>query len=57
MPPRPKNFSPIEDQILSRAYVNTSLDPIKGNDQKAGDFWSNVRDVYNQLIQADTLWK
>ena len=50
---RPKNFSSPEDVILSTAYVNTSLDPIKGNDQKGGDFWYEVTEKYNSMIQED----
>jgi hypothetical protein len=32
--PRPRNFSNIEDQLLCRAYVNVSCDPISGTNQK-----------------------
>ena len=45
---RTKNFTPIEDVLLCRAYVNISQDPIKGNDQKIGVLWENI---YTKFIE------
>ncbi|XP_018466849.1 glutathione S-transferase T3-like [Raphanus sativus] len=42
-----RKFSPIEDKILIGAWLNTSKDPIVGNDQKAGAFWRRIVDYYN----------
>ena len=48
---RSKNFSTKEDVMLSRAYVNTSQDPIKGNDQKSGMLWKNVTIAFMELSE------
>ncbi|XP_020266391.1 glutathione S-transferase T3-like [Asparagus officinalis] len=36
------NFSPEEDKLLIAAWLNTSLDPIKGSDQKKNQFWKRI---------------
>ena len=41
-----RNFTKDEDFFLSKAYVQVSLDPIRGNDQKSGDLWSQVYKTY-----------
>ena len=53
------NFSKEEDLFLSRAYVNVSQDPIKGNDRKAATFWGVVKDKFNalQLMVTMMWWK
>jgi hypothetical protein len=50
---RPKNFTAEEDVFLCRAFVNVSQDPIKGNDQKSGDFWNNIRSTFMELYKAE----
>lgn len=47
------NFTKEEDFFLSRAYVRVSLDPIRGNDQKSLDFWTNVFRVFVTLYKAE----
>jgi hypothetical protein len=37
---RPRNFNKIEDQLLCRAYVNITNNPIVGTDQKMKHFGS-----------------
>uniref|UniRef100_A0A0D3CWV2 DDE Tnp4 domain-containing protein n=1 Tax=Brassica oleracea var. oleracea TaxID=109376 RepID=A0A0D3CWV2_BRAOL len=34
-----RKYSPREDKILIGAWLNTSKDPVVGNEQKAGAFW------------------
>lgn len=42
-----RKWSPKEDVILIGAWLNTSKDPIVGNDQKAGAFWKRIVEYYN----------
>jgi hypothetical protein len=39
IPSRTKYFTTAEDIMVCGAYVHTSQDPIKGNDQKLGILW------------------
>ncbi|XP_024009379.1 glutathione S-transferase T3-like [Eutrema salsugineum] len=40
-------WTPKEDVILISAWLNTSKDPVVGNDQKASAFWSRICLYYN----------
>ncbi|XP_024013382.1 glutathione S-transferase T3-like [Eutrema salsugineum] len=40
-------WSPVEDIVLISAWLNTSKDPVVGNDQKAGAFWSRIQGFFN----------
>ena len=42
-----RKWSPKEDKILIGAWLNTSKDPVVGNEQKAGAFWKRIVDYYN----------
>ncbi|XP_048622857.1 glutathione S-transferase T3-like [Brassica napus] len=42
-----KKWTPKEDIILIGAWLNTSKDPIVGNEQKAGKFWQRIVQYYN----------
>ena len=42
-----RKWSPKEDIILIGAWLNTSKDPIVGNEQKAGAFWKRIVEFYN----------
>ncbi|XP_024006882.1 glutathione S-transferase T3-like [Eutrema salsugineum] len=44
-------WTPKEDVILISAWLNTSKDPVIGNDQKAAAFWSRIVDYYNSSPQ------
>lgn len=46
-----KKWSPKEDVILISSWLNTSKDPIIGNEQKCGTFWKRIRDYYNSSVQ------
>ncbi|KAG7352962.1 No apical meristem-associated C-terminal domain containing protein [Nitzschia inconspicua] len=54
MATRPKNFTPIEDVMLCRAYVNATLNPITGTDQKMEVFWRGIKGKFDELYaEAD----
>ncbi|XP_024013668.1 glutathione S-transferase T3-like [Eutrema salsugineum] len=42
-----RQWTPAEDLVLISAWLNTSKDPIVGNDQKAGAFWSRIKATFN----------
>ncbi|XP_024009973.1 glutathione S-transferase T3-like [Eutrema salsugineum] len=42
-----KVWSPKEDLLLISAWLNTSKDPIVGNEQKAGAFWKRIQVYHN----------
>jgi hypothetical protein len=46
---KPRNFSNVEDQMLCRAFVNTSSNPIVGTDQKGKVFWATVKSKFDHL--------
>ncbi|XP_048604681.1 glutathione S-transferase T3-like [Brassica napus] len=46
-----KKWSPKEDVILISAWLNTSKDPIVGNEQKLRNFWSRIQNYYNSSVQ------
>ncbi|KAL0799186.1 hypothetical protein Bca101_054361 [Brassica carinata] len=46
-----KKWSPKEDVILISSWLNTSKDPIVGNEQKLGTFWSRIQNYYNSSVQ------
>ncbi|XP_024004056.1 glutathione S-transferase T3-like [Eutrema salsugineum] len=46
-----RKWHPTEDIVLISAWLNTSKDPIVGNDQKAGAFWSRITDWFNNSRQ------
>lgn len=46
---KPRNFSTVEDELLCRAYVNVSCNPIKGTDQKRTAFWESIKTKYEEL--------
>ncbi|XP_018436015.1 glutathione S-transferase T3-like [Raphanus sativus] len=39
-----RKWTPADDELLISAWLNTSKDPIVGNDQKSGTFWDRVKD-------------
>ncbi|KAG7366474.1 MULE transposase domain containing protein [Nitzschia inconspicua] len=54
MSTRPMNFTPIEDVMLCRAYVNATLNPITGTDQKMEVFWRGIKAKFDELYaEAD----
>lgn len=52
-PAKVRNFTKDEDLFLSKAYVRVSLDPIRGNDQKSQDFWSQVHRTFLLLYKNE----
>ncbi|KAK9935368.1 hypothetical protein M0R45_022471 [Rubus argutus] len=43
---RAKNFSTEEDKLLVSAWLNTTLDPIIGNDQKGAAYWKRIWEYF-----------
>jgi hypothetical protein len=43
-------FSNVEDQMLCRAFVNTSSYPIDGTEQKGKAFWATVKSKFDHLF-------
>ncbi|XP_013632690.1 PREDICTED: uncharacterized protein LOC106338206, partial [Brassica oleracea var. oleracea] len=37
-----RNWTPIDDLVLISAWLNTSKDPVVGNEQRCGTFWKRV---------------
>ncbi|XP_013704328.1 glutathione S-transferase T3-like [Brassica napus] len=40
-------WSTAEDLVLISSWLNTSKDPVVGNEQKAGTFWKRIASYYN----------
>ncbi|KAG7598253.1 Harbinger transposase-derived protein [Arabidopsis suecica] len=47
-----KKLNPADDEVLISAWLNTSKDPIIGNQQKAGSFWQRVGEYYAESPHA-----
>ncbi|WZZ10469.1 hypothetical protein YC2023_096390 [Brassica napus] len=41
-----KKWTPTEDVVLISSWLNTSKDPVVGNEQKAGAFWKRIAAYY-----------
>ena len=54
-PVRQPYMTPAEDELLARAYVNASEDPIVGADRKGSVFWTTVQQGYTQLFKESGL--
>ncbi|XP_024014250.1 glutathione S-transferase T3-like [Eutrema salsugineum] len=46
-----RKWHPTEDIVLISAWLNTSKDPVIGNDQKAGAFWGRISLYFNNSPQ------
>ena len=49
-----KAFTEEEDVFMTRAYVNTTQDSIKGSGQKGKAFWNNVDKFHKQSMIVET---
>jgi hypothetical protein len=47
---KPRNFSGFEDEILCRAYVSASTNPLVGTDQKLELFWKDIKKRFDELF-------
>jgi hypothetical protein len=47
---RGTNFSELEQKNLTEAWLEVSLDPIHGNDQRGTDFYKKVGDVFQEKM-------
>jgi hypothetical protein len=45
---RSKNFSDHEDEVLVSGWLNISLDPVVGKDQKGGRYWSRICEYFHE---------
>ncbi|CAN6363393.1 unnamed protein product [Urochloa humidicola] len=45
---RSKNFSVHEDEVLVSGWLNISLDPVIGKDQKGGRYWSRICEYFHE---------
>nr|TKW38516.1 hypothetical protein SEVIR_1G120100v2 [Setaria viridis] len=45
---RSKNFSDHEDEVLVSGWLNVSLDPVVGKDQKGAKYWSRIYEYFNE---------
>jgi hypothetical protein len=45
---RQKNFSTHEDEILVSGWLNISLDPITGKDQKSTTYWTRISEYFHK---------
>ncbi|KAH0992132.1 hypothetical protein GBA52_003615 [Prunus armeniaca] len=44
-PQRAKNFVVEEDMLLVSAWLNVSLDPVHGNEQRSSTYWNRISGV------------
>ncbi|XP_024006552.1 glutathione S-transferase T3-like [Eutrema salsugineum] len=47
---RRRLWTPKEDVVLISAWLNTSKDPVVGNEQKAGAFWFRIQEYFNNTL-------
>jgi hypothetical protein len=52
-PSKAANFVAVEDVALCKAYVNVTLNPIDGVEQKASSFWDHIHRKYCLLLKQD----
>ena len=50
---RGTNYTEDEDVAIMRAYMNVSLDPITGTDQKEGTYYARIWEVYQMKNPRD----
>jgi hypothetical protein len=49
------NFSIEEDILLVKAWINTSINPIQGTDQKGSKFWDRIWMNYHENKKENTV--
>ena len=52
-----RSWSPIEDVVLISAWLNTSKDPVVGNEQRSVAFWKRIAAYFNaspKLVGCET---
>jgi hypothetical protein len=52
---RPPNYSKDEDFLIACAYVNVTVDPIRGVGQKSDNFWTRVHDRFVILSRRHSI--
>ncbi|KAL1225554.1 Glutathione S-transferase T3 [Cardamine amara subsp. amara] len=48
-----RNWSPKEDILLISAWLNTSKDPVVGNEQRAAAFWTRIAAYFNSSVRKN----
>ena len=51
----PPNYSKDEDFLIACAYVNVTVDPIRGVGQKSDNFWTRVHDRFVILLRRHSI--
>lgn len=46
-----KNYLPVEDLCITKAFTNVTTDPINGNNQKAEVFWKKVYEKFQLFLK------
>jgi hypothetical protein len=52
-PSKAANFVAAEDVAMCKAYVNVTLNPIDGVEQKASSFWDHIHRKFCLLLKPD----
>ena len=47
------NYTPLEDTLICKAWVNVSQDAIKSNGQRGKTFWQRIHDKYKVLVDEN----
>lgn len=50
---RNKNYSELEDCLITKAYASVSVDPVHGSQQKGNIFWAKVHQKYRLLAAKE----
>ena len=48
------NFTVEEDKLLVLAWLNTSLDPVQGNEQKLDSFYTRIWAYFHKFKEFDS---
>ena len=43
-------WTPVEDMVLISSWLNTSKDPVVGNEQRSGAFWNRIATYFAALL-------
>ena len=54
-PSNVSNFTEEEDIALCKAYVNVSVDPIRGTDMSSATFWAEIKKKFDTVVCNDVL--
>ncbi|KAJ0576350.1 putative glutathione transferase [Helianthus annuus] len=49
--PKPKQWTPLEEEALAKAYIGSSTHPVKGNNQTGEGFWKAILSKFLELMK------